>query len=726
MPPRRPAAVAFALAVAVSAVARLPAQTPAPAPAAPDSAADPYRWLEDQTGPRAMAWVHAENAKTAAVLEQDPHFAALYRDALAVAQARDRIPSARFVAGQLYNFWQDSAHVRGLWRRTSLASYRTATPQWETVLDLDALARAEGANWVWKGATCVEPDERRCLVSLSDGGEDAVTVREFDLAARAFVPSGFVLPRGKQRVAWVGRDTLLVSREWAAGEVTASGYPYIVKRLVRGQPVSGAVEVYRGSAQDGGYGVSPATLTDGAGRRAVVIIRPLNTFEAETYLVRPGTRADGVARLALPRKARPVAMVDGQLVVQLSEDWRSGGASVRAGSLASVDAAQAAADPAHLTPVAVFAPGPREAVGGATATRDRLVASVYENVRGRVYRFAHTSARTGAGAWTRERVPLPDNLATGVAGADLHGDLAFVDVAGYLTPSSVSVVDARSGTAAVVKAQPPQFDASRDTVEQREASSSDGTRVPYFVVHPKGMALDGTHPTILTAYGGFEVSITPQYNAAVGKLWLERGGVFAVANIRGGGEFGPAWHEAGLKTRRQIIYDDFAAVARDLIARQVTSPPRLGIQGGSNGGLLMGVELTQHPELWGAVDIQVPLLDMLRYEQIDAGSSWVGEYGSVSNPAERAFLASISPYQNLKSGVRYPTPFIWTTTKDDRVGPQHARKFAARMAGMGLPYLFYEVTEGGHGAGANLRQQAHTEALEYTYFARQLLPSAVP
>jgi prolyl oligopeptidase len=657
-----------------------------------------------------MAWVKAENAKTTAVLEKDPRFAPLYRDALAVAQSSDRIPDARFLDGQLYNFWQDSAHVRGILRRTSLASYRTARPQWTTVLDLDSLARAERANWVWQGAECAEPAERRCMISLSDGGEDAVTIREFDLGTRTFVKGGFVLPKGKQRMAWVGLDTLLVAREWKPGELTTSGYPYIVRRLVRGQPVASAAEVYRGSAQDGGYGVTPVSFVDGDGHRAVLVVRPLTTFEAETYVVRPD---GGVAKLALPLKAQPTAMVRGQLIVQLSERW----GDIRTGALASFDADRAAADPEHLTPVAVFEPGPRESVGSAAATRDHLVASVYENVRGRVFRFT----RGADGKWARERLPFPDNLSTNVTDADAHGEDALVNVSGFLTPSSVWLVNARSGTAASIKAQRPLFDASRDTVEQLEATSSDGTKIPYFVVRPRSMKHDGTNATVLNAYGGFEVSMTPGYEAMIGKLWLERGGVFVLANIRGGGEFGPAWHEAGLKTRRQIIYDDFAAVGRDLIARRITSPAHLGIMGGSNGGLLMGVQMTQHPELWRAVDIQVPLLDMIRYEHIDAGSSWVGEYGSVSNPEERAFLQSISPYQNLKAGVQYPEPLIWTTTKDDRVGPQHARKFAAKMGAMGYPYLFYEVIEGGHGAGANLKQSAHTTALEFTYFARQLM-----
>lgn len=699
----------FAFAAVITTSRLATAQTQAAKPASPDK----FLWLEDQHGSRAMAWVNAENAKTTAVLEKDPRFAPLYRDALGVAQASDRIPYAEFLGGDLYNFWQDSAHVRGIWRRTSLASYRTASPQWTTVLDLDSLARAEKANWVWEGADCAEPAERRCMISLSDGGEDAVTVREFDLGTHAFVKNGFVLPHGKQRYSWVGQDTLLVSREWAPGELTTSGYPYIVKRLTRGTPLSGAAEVYRGTAKDGGYGVSPTTLEDGTGHRAVIIIRPISTFEEEKYILTP----KGVARLAVPLKATLDGMVDDQIIVKLSEAWNASGKAIRTGSLAAFDAAKAEADPARIMPMAVFEPGPRESVEGAAVTRDRVVASIYQNVRGRVFVFD----RAANGTWTRRQLQLPDNLSTSVAASNLRGNEAFVNVSGFLTPSSVWLADTRGGTATTVKALGPKFDASRDTVDQFEATSRDGTKVPYFVVHPKRMRLDGSNPTILEAYGGFEISLTPSYGAMVGKLWLEHRGVYVLANIRGGGEFGPAWHEAGLKTHRQVIYDDFAAVAQDLIARHITSTRRLGIMGGSNGGLLMGVEFTQHPDLWRAVDIQVPLLDMLRFEQIDAGSSWVGEYGSVSNPRERAFLASISPYQNLRAGVKYPEPLIWTTTKDDRVGPQHARKFAAKMADLGYPYLFYEVTEGGHGAGANLKERAHTSALEYTYFARKLM-----
>jgi prolyl oligopeptidase len=679
----------------------------------PSDKNDPYLWLEDAHGERAMAWVNAENAKTLSVLEKDPRYPALYADALKIAEAKDRIPTPRIVGGEVYNFWQDADHVRGVWRKTTLADYRTADPHWTTVLDLDATATAEKANWFIKGETCEQSQERRCLIDLSDGGEDAVTVREFDLASKTFVPSGFVLPHGKQREAWETADSILVSREWAPGELTPSGYPFVVKRVRRGQPLSAAVEIFRGSATDGGYGVSPVTLVDGAGHSVSLIDRPLSTFESQKYLV----AGDRAVKLALPLKSQPQDLIAGRLIVSIDEDWTTGGQAFKQGSLLALDLAAVRADPAHLKPTLIYAPGPLEAFNQASATKDRLVVTAFDNVRGRAFVYAPMAG----GGWTHAKLDLPDNAALGIVDTDSHSDKAFISVTGFLTPSTVSLLDTHTDALSVVKALPAKFDASKDQVEQFEATSKDGTKVPYFIVHPKSLKLDGSNPTILYAYGGFQVSETPGYSANVGKLWLERGGVYVLANIRGGGEFGPAWHEAGLKTKRQLIYDDFAAVAEDLIARKITSPRRLGIEGGSNGGLLMGVEFTQRPDLWRAVDIQVPLLDMLRFEKIAAGTSWVGEYGSVSVPQERAFLEKISPYNNLKPGVAYPEPFVWTTTKDDRVGPQHARKFAAKLAALGYPYFFYEVTEGGHGSGANLKEKAKTNALEYTYFMRKLM-----
>jgi prolyl oligopeptidase len=672
---------------------------------------DPYLWLESIDSPRAIAWVNARNAYSTGVLEADPRYSILYQQALAIAGAKDRIPTPTFTHGAIYNFWQDPDHLRGIWRTTTLASYRTDAPAWQTVLDIDALGKVEGKSWVWKGAHCLKPDERRCLISLSDGGEDAVVVREFDLDIGRFVDDGFVLPRAKQSIAWEDADHLLVASEWSPGDLTSSGYPYIVKRLKRGQPLAAAVEIYRGTRAD--VEVNPTVLRDGQGRQLTIIQRALDFFHYETFVVTP----TGLKRLAIPAKASVADLVAGRVIVKLDEAWTVGGMTLPSGSLAQLDLAAVTADDA-LNPAPIWTPGPRDALGDVAATRDTLLVTTLDNVRGRAWVYSPVKN----GSWIRAKLGLPDNLAVDLGDVDEASNRALIRTSGFLTPSSLALTDTATGTLATIKTLPAKFDASRDIVEQFEATSTDGTKIPYFVVHRKDIAYDGSTPTLLNAYGGFQVSETPAYNATTGKLWLERGGAFVLANIRGGGEFGPAWHEAGLGVKRQIIYDDFASVARDLIAKKITSPRRLGIQGGSNGGLLMGVEFTQHPELWNAVVIQVPLLDMIRIGKIAAGASWQGEYGNVdADPAVMAFWQKTSPYAALRAGVKYPEPFIFTTTKDDRVGPQHARKFAARMEEMGYHFYYYENTEGGHGSGADLKQAAHTTALTMTYLQRKLM-----
>ena len=691
------------------------AQTPAPKsmPHSAADASDPFIWLEQADSPRALDWAKAENTRTLGLLESDPRYATVHQEALKIVDATDRVPMPGFRAGAIYNFWQDPAHVQGLWRRTMLDSYRTPEPAWQTVLDLDALSKAEGKTWVWKGAACLPPDQSHCLLQLSNGGEDAVEVREFDLPSARFVQNGFVLPRGKQDIAWRDPDTLVLGRDWGPGTMTESGYPFVVKLLKRGQPLEAAQEVFRGTAKD--VSTAPSSLYDTqTGRHAVLITRAVSFFEAETYLL----TANGAVKLPLPLKATVQGLNGGQLLFTLQQDWtpQPGDRTLRQGSLVAGDFDELARGQTGSLAV-LMTPGPRESIEEIGISKDRVLVAAYENVKGRALVFH----RGADGAWTRQSLPLPDKAAVSIVDADDRSDLAFFNVDSFLDPPTLYIADAASGELKPVKSLPARFDASRSVVEQFEATSSDGTKVPYFVVRPKGLTYDGSNPTILYAYGGFQSSMLPNYSSTIGKLWLERGGTFVLANIRGGGEFGPAWHEAGLKTHRQLIYDDFAAVAKDLIARKITSPRRLGIQGGSNGGLLMGVEFEQHPDLWNAVDIQVPLLDMIRFTQIGAGASWVGEYGSPDVPEERAFLEKTSPYQNLKAGVKYPEPLFVTSTKDDRVSPAHARKMAAKMQSMGLPFLYYENMEGGHAASANLHETAHRIALEMTYFTRKLM-----
>jgi prolyl oligopeptidase len=638
----------------------------------PSEPPDKYQWLEDVSGDRSMAWVRAENQRTAKVIESDPRFADLQATALKVVESPDRLAIPAINGDQVYNTWRDADHIRGILRRTSLTDYLTAQPHWQTVLDYDALGKQDNQKWVQKGRVCLYPGNELCLVALSAGGEDALTLREFNLTSGKFVEGGFQLPRSKQIVAWVDKDTLLVSRDWGPGTMTKSGYPFVVKLWKRGQPLDQAKEVFRGAETDA-VATAAGTLHDGDGHQVTLLRRAPSFFEREVSLLTP----DGPKRIALPAKSSIDGLIRGQLIVSLDEDWKPEGVSAKfvQGSVISLVVDAVKADSVHLKPAVVFAPTATEFAEGVSTTRNRLLLTTLRNVQGRVYSYTFDAK----GAWTEKKLDVPDNQTVSIISTNWSDDRFFLSLDGFLTPPSLLLGDAAAGTLKEAKTMPPRFDASADVVEQLTAVSKDGTKVPYFVVRRKDLRYDGANPTLLTAYGGFQLSSTPSYSPIDGKLWLERGGVFVLANIRGGGEFGPAWHEAGLKTHRQRIYDDFAAVAEDLIARKITSPRHLGIVGGSNGGLLMGVEMTQHPDLWNAIVIQVPLLDMLRFEQIAAGASWVGEYGSVSVPEERAFLASISPYNQLKPDVKYPEPLIFTTTRDDRVGPQHARKFAAKM-----------------------------------------------
>jgi prolyl oligopeptidase len=670
---------------------------------------DKYQWLEDVSGARSMAWVKTENERTAKVLESDPRFADLEAKALKVYESKDRLATPLLRGEDVYNTWQDAEHVRGILRKTSLTDYLAAQPKWQTVIDYDALAKQDKQSWVAKGLNCLYPENDLCLVELSAGGEDATTLREFSLKQGKFVEGGFVLPTSKQEVAWIDKDTLLVARNWGAGTMTKSGYPFVVKKWKRGEPLDKAQEIYRGTENDVMAGA--ATLTNKAW--AVILYRGLDFFHTEWSLLTPA----GPKKLGLPGKSSISDMFFGQLIVTLNEEWRPEGSNKTfpQGSVVSLDLEAVKADPVHLKPKIVFTPSAVEFAQDVSATNSRLLVRTLDNVRGRLYAYE----RDINGDWTGKKLDLPDNRAIDIVTANSSSTHFFLSVTGFLNPSSLWM--GYADTVKEAKTLPAQFDASGLLVEQLQAVSKDGTRVPYFVVRHKEIKYDGANPTLLTAYGGFQVSETPTYSAVIGKLWLERGGVYVLANIRGGGEFGPAWHEAGLKTHRQRIYDDFAAVGQDLVKRGITSPRRLGIAGGSNGGLLVGVEMTQHPEMWNAVVIQIPLLDMLRFEHIAAGASWVGEYGSVSVPEERAFLASISPYNQLKPDVKYPEPLIFTTTKDDRVGPVHARKFAAKMAEFGKPFFYQEITEGGHGAGADLKDKAKTYATEFTYLTRKLM-----
>ncbi|GFE96360.1 peptidase [Gluconobacter sp. Gdi] len=618
------------------------------------------------------------------------------------------------MAGEIWNFWQDKVHARGVWRSTSEADFKSGHPLWKMRFDLDELSRSEHANWVMEGLNCLEPADRICLLGLSNAGEDAHELREYDTSTNQFVQNGFRLPNGKQAVAWLDKDTILVSRDWGTTDagLTTSGYPYVVRALKRGQSLSQAQEVFRGTGQD--MEVVPTVLRDGQGHQVVLIDRHKDFFHSEVERLDPVTLK--TVQLPMPEKYDGLSYQDGQLVFHLLQDWSTVKGAIPADSVVAVD-------PDHpQAPEIIVTPTQRQTIGdgmdGAiAATKDGLIVVMYDNVQPVLMLYR----RASNGHWSGRSIELPKNMAASIVSSDPHSSEAYLQLEGFIQPPQIWSVNTAKQNTQLLYSQPELFDSSKLTVEQLFAPSKDGTQVPYFVVHAKDWTKNGANPTLMTAYGGFGLSYLPVYHPDLGITWFERGGVYVMANIRGGGEFGPAWHEAARHAGRQYAYDDFASVARDLFSRNITSAKRLGIRGRSNGGLLMGVEFTQHPELWNATIIGVPLLDMLNYEHIAAGASWAAEYGSVSTSEGKAFWDKTSPLQALKPDVRYPTPFIFTSTRDDRVGPVHARLFAARLQELHVPFFYYEDTEGGHAGTVNAAEVAHERALEAIYLSRRLM-----
>ncbi len=697
--------------------------TPAVPPAATPSASDdPYLWLEAVLDERALDWVRARNAESRAQLEKQPRFTAMRDGFRAILDSRDKIPYISRRGEQFYNLWRDAEHPRGLWRRTTLTEYRKPQPAWDTVIDLDALAKAEGENWVWAGATCLGPAYTRCLVSLSRGGADAHLVREFDTAAKRFVEGGFALPEAKSRVDWHSRDAIYVGTDFGPGSLTDSGYPRIIKRWQRGQPLAQAVTVFEGQTQDVSVSVS-VDATPGFER--TVFSRATDFYHQQQSL----WVGDRLQPINLPDDAE-IHFWRERALVRLRSAWAVAGTTWPGGSLLVGDADKilAAADSAAMPPLqALFTPSATRSLAGFSTTRSQVLLNLLDNVAGKLEAWRPE----GSGWVGREiKTPFPGTLnASALHDPELDLDSTHQDrlaedflltYTDFLTPDSLLLGNTRQDGLTPLKALPAYFNASGMRVEQRFAISKDGTRVPYFIVWPKGAVADGNNPTVLNGYGGFEISKNPWYSGAFGTAWYAHGGVLVVANIRGGGEFGPAWHQAAIQAHKQRSYDDFAAVAEDLIASQVTSAKHLGIQGGSNGGLLVGAVMLQRPELFAAVVCQVPLLDMRRYHKLLAGASWMAEYGDPDKPDEWAWISAYSPYQNVKAGVTLPKVLFTTSTRDDRVHPGHARKMAARMAELGHAPLYYENIEGGHAGAADNRQKADMLALEFAFLWQQL------
>ncbi|HEX4370660.1 MAG TPA: prolyl oligopeptidase family serine peptidase [Rhizomicrobium sp.] len=659
---------------------------------------DPYAWLEDIHGAKPLAWVKDQNRKSLAVLKADPRYQKNYSSVLDVLDAPDRIPSGSLDHGFVYNFWQDAKNPKGIWRRTTIADYANPSPHWDVLLDVDALAKAEKENWVFEGAECAFK-ETRCLIRLSRGGGDAVVVREYDLKARHMAQDGFTLSEAKTDVSYLDDDTVLFGTDFGKGTLTKSGYARIVKLWKRGTQIASARTLYEGQVSD--VAVSPATFHTSQGNFGLVI-RVVSFFESEYYAL--DAAKGSVSKLDLPLSADVKGMIGGALIATLREDYAAQGAHFAKGALVAFHTGQ--------KPQLIYAPGPRAAIESVGVGQDAIYAAITENVIGSIHVFT-----TDGKSWAQRKLDLPPGGAVDVVSVNDSGPEALFNFQSYLIPPTLYFTDGKAAPRAI-KSLPARFDASGLVTGQFEATSKDGAKIPYFVTRPKN--LTGPAPAVLYGYGGFEISLTPSYSANFGRLWLSHGGIYVVANIRGGGEFGPAWHEAATKFHRQRAYDDFAAVAQDLERKGFTTPRQLGIMGGSNGGLLVSTVMVERPELFGAVVCQVPLVDMIAYTHIGAGASWEGEYGDPADPKMRDYILTYSPYQNVKKDGHYPPVLFVTATSDDRVTPAHARKMAAKMEEQGHDVLFYENTDGGHAAAADHKQAAEMWALSFVYLAEKL------
>lgn len=673
---------------------------------AAETADDPYLWLEGVTDEKALDWVKQRNAESEKAIAASQEFKTLESDLKAILDSDAKIPYVQKMGEYYYNFWKDQQHQRGLWRRTTLAEYRKDSPAWEVLIDLDALNKAEGENWVWHGADCLKPAYTRCLISLSRGGADADVSREYDLANKAWVKDGFFRPEAKGGLSWIDQDRVYVYTDFGDGSMTSSGYPRQVKEWQRGTPMSDAKLVYEGKHEDL---YIAASHDDTPGFERDFVNRAIAFYNDELYL-RQGTE---LVKIDAPNSANKSIHRE-WLLLELREAWDVGGKQWSAGSLLGIKLDDFLAGKRDFS--ALFEPSATTSLDSFSATRHHLLINVMEDVKNRL--FVLTPGDKG---WTREPLkgaPATGRVSAGAVDSD-ESDAYFLTVSDFITPTRLMLGEIGKAPEQL-KSLPSFFDASGLAVSQHFATSKDGTRIPYFQVAAKDLPLDGSHPTLLYGYGGFEISLTPNYSASAGRGWLSRGGVYVIANIRGGGEYGPRWHQAALKQNRLRAYEDFAAVAKDLVARKVTSKAHLGIQGGSNGGLLVGNMVTLYPDLFEAAVCQVPLLDMKRYNKLLAGASWMAEYGNPDKPEEWDFIRHFSPYHNVKKGTDYPSVLFTTSTRDDRVHPGHARKMMARMMEQGHQVLYYENIEGGHGGAADNSQAAHMQALAYTFLWQQL------
>ncbi len=658
-------------------------------------------WLEEVTGEKALHWVKTENQRTTSHLEQNPNFSTIQEEAASILMSRDKLISGSQFDGYFFNFWQDGKNIKGLWRRQLWSDFLAGKKNWENLIDFDQLSHVENRSWVFKGANCLK-GSTRCLINLSDGGKDASSLREYDLVSKSFVTGGFSAPASKSEYIWKNLDEILVASTFGDDSITDSGYAKKIKVWKRGLALESSPSIFDGQQKD--VSVWVRRMEDGDKHH--FLLGRAKTFFTSTYFLYHDNQA---IDLNLPEDAELQTIINGKMVLLL----KSKSMGMDSGDLVSLAVEDALSG--NLKATLIFRPHSRQAVEKVRATKDQLLVSYLDDVKGRLAVFTF-----GAGKWVSKTLAFEDNASIGIFGTDSDSNEFLSTSQNFITPPTLYVINSQTHSKKVLQQLPASFDATDLIVKQVFTTSKDGTRIPYFLIHNKDIALDGTNPTVLYGYGGFEISLNPFYLGPIGKIWLERGGVYAVANIRGGGEYGPKWHQAALKKNRHLAYQDFISVAEDLIASKVSSPEKLAIRGGSNGGLLVGAVAMQRPDLFKGVLCLVPLLDMLRFHELLAGASWMGEYGNPEDADMNQYIKTYSPYQNLATSGEYPEIFFITSTKDDRVHPGHARRMAHKMQTFNHPFYYYENIEGGHSASANLKQTSYRYALEFTYLMEKI------
>ncbi len=665
---------------------------------------DPFLWLEEVEGEKSLEWVKDQNSKTLAYFADIPEYEQTLSEAYDILTDEKKLVYPEIHQDDVYNFWQDANHSRGILRKQPVNSYVAGKSDWEVVLDIDKLTEESGIPWVYKYVDFAGPESNRCILILSEGGTDASHLREFDIAEKRFVKDGFNVPSAKSNFEWINENEIYIATDFGEGSLTKSGYPRIIKRWERGTPLSEAELVFEASEEDM---IVAASVLHDKDNIYEFIHRYIDFYNQEVFLLLDNE----LRKLPLPDDF-DFTILDGNMVLHLLSDWTIGKATFKSGDVVSVPVQDLLTDSPSVE--YLFQAGDRVSVESVGRAGDRIYMLTLNNIKSELSFFNHAD-----GQWNSKKAELPAQGAISMIFSSPFQPLYAVTYSSFNQPATLYLGNSTQTVPSEVMRQTDYFDASGILVDQYEVTSADGTKIPYFINRPKDMEFNGNNPVMILGYGGFNISETPYYSATIGKFWLEKGGVFVLANIRGGGEFGPSWHEAAIKENKQKSYDDFIAVAEDLIDRKITSPEHLGIYGGSNGGLLVGAVMVQRPDLYGAVACFVPLLDMKRYSHLLSGNSWIAEYGDPDKPEEWAYISKYSPYQNVKAG-EYPAVLFLTSTRDDRVHPGHARKMTAKMLDQGHDVMLFENTEGGHGASYTPEETARTIAMYYSFFRKEL------